>query len=600
MEMDPLKHTEGLAEYLGEPCRNFNIFHSILLIDPRDGQEKYVLANFAAGAIGSIIIIDPTVGQAEDILLPGDSGAWALLNYNHEKLLVGTCAEHGYLLSLDLKSRTWAEPLQVPGESYIWNLTLASDGNVYGGTYPGCRLLRYDPEKHELESVRRVSGNTSNLYSRHVRGEAPGYILIQGGFAEPFMRAYKLETGELFDFGIPDALFKEVTEQWIVLEKDNESYFFDARSLEPLDLKTQVQPQLASPFKMEGHPTLKALRTKSGEWIGVRGQEYFMKKDGDTSIQLQRIPVEPPPTTIHSLIADSEGTIWGSTALGQTIFKFNPGDGSYWNSEIVTDKGGEVYGMCFIGKRLFMSAYAGGDHIVYDTTQPWDQFNQVNPMTLRSVAPECIRPTGYTIEGPDGAIWTGWSAKYGTYGGGISRVDPDTLDVSFWYDPISEQQVAGLAADAQQLYFTTNGGASGLAYKNEPCHFGVMSPAGEIVFKHQFETGVKVAQVVVAGGQAVIQAGKQLRIFNPEQMSFTNHIDLADPISWMVQMDEDRVAIFTSQGLYSYSLSLNTLIYAGELPGWIQTACVTPDLTLYFANKTRLYRTDYFKPKGSD
>lgn len=63
-------------------------------------------------------------------MLPGDSGAWALLNLNNEKLLVGTCPDFGYLLCLELKTRTWAAPLKDPNETYIWKLAMGSDGNV--------------------------------------------------------------------------------------------------------------------------------------------------------------------------------------------------------------------------------------------------------------------------------------------------------------------------------------------------------------------------------------------------------------------------------------------------------------------------------------
>jgi hypothetical protein len=48
------------------------------------------------------------------------------LNLNNENLLVGSCPSYGYLHSLDLKTRTWAEPLKDEKEQYIWNLTLGS------------------------------------------------------------------------------------------------------------------------------------------------------------------------------------------------------------------------------------------------------------------------------------------------------------------------------------------------------------------------------------------------------------------------------------------------------------------------------------------
>ncbi len=32
------------------------------------------------------------------------------------------------------------------GETYLWNMTAGVDGEVFGATYPGCRVFRYHPE----------------------------------------------------------------------------------------------------------------------------------------------------------------------------------------------------------------------------------------------------------------------------------------------------------------------------------------------------------------------------------------------------------------------------------------------------------------------
>jgi hypothetical protein len=146
---------QSVYELLGRPCRNFNILASTVIIDPLDGREKLVLSNFAAGQTGNLIFVDTATGEGESIPLPGDAGAWGLVNWNNEKLVVGTCPQYAYLHCLDLSSRTWAEPLSDPGEKYFWKMTLGSDGNVYGGTWPGCSLLRYDPVTHTLENMGR-------------------------------------------------------------------------------------------------------------------------------------------------------------------------------------------------------------------------------------------------------------------------------------------------------------------------------------------------------------------------------------------------------------------------------------------------------------
>ncbi|MFK7691397.1 hypothetical protein [Paenibacillus sp. HJGM_3] len=76
MNVNALLQPEAVAQ----PCRNFCILGKTTLRDPLDGREKLVLANFAAHATGDIILIDFETGAGESILMPGDSGGWALYN----------------------------------------------------------------------------------------------------------------------------------------------------------------------------------------------------------------------------------------------------------------------------------------------------------------------------------------------------------------------------------------------------------------------------------------------------------------------------------------------------------------------------------------
>src|SRR5699024_7313556 len=136
---------------------------------------------------------------------------------------------------------------------------------------------------------------------------------------------------------------------------------------------------------------------------------------------------------------------------------------------------------------------------VYDPSRPWNAFDNINPNMFASVNPKLIRPQGRSIKGPDGGIWTGWSAAYGVYGGGLSRVEPKTLKMDYWYDPIPNQAVAGLTADHKFLYFTTNGSASGLPYnKDVNCHFVTWDPQEGIIKDVILEKGEKVGLGVLA------------------------------------------------------------------------------------------------------
>jgi hypothetical protein len=580
-------------ERVGQPCRNFNILATAAVLDPYDGREKFVLSNFTAGGTGNLIFIDPASGEGESFRLPGDEGAWGLVNWNDEKLVVGTCPQYAYLHVFDLKTRTWAEPLRAPEEKYFWDLTIASDGNVYGGSWPGCSLYRYDPRTHTLERMGRVSDHPNDMYSRPIYGGLPGYVFVAGGYETLFLKAFHIASGTFRDFGKPGYTVREATAEFVCIEKDGDLQFYDSATFEPLADAEGLRKKLSvRAIELPNGQSCRIVRLPSGRLAGVRGQEYFVLDRPDDKPVLRRIPTDAPPTRIHTLAADEAGRIWGSCGFGQTIFRYDPADGSSWNSSSVCNAGGEVYGLQFYGGKLFMSAYVGGDHIVYDPKQPWDQLGNVNPRSLTPVRPDYIRPQGRTVLGPDGGIWTGWSAKYGTYGGALSRIDPHTLTVESWPDPLENgQQVAGLTADGKYVYVTTNGGASGLPYKEDRCWFGVWAPGEGAVYRHSFAADEKTGAAVVAhGGKVWVRAGNRIAVFDPSAMRFTGEIETEEACGWMVAADHRTVAAFCGSRLLLIDTDEERAIARLELPGDVQAAAAAPNGDLYFAVESILYR----------
>ncbi|QNK56290.1 hypothetical protein [Paenibacillus sp. PAMC21692] len=302
----------GLYSAVAEPCRNFNILGMIVIIDPMDGREKFILSNYVEGSTGNLVIIDTETGEGEELRFPGDSGAWGILYLDrYERLQVSTCESYGYLLSLDLKTRTWAKPLKDENELYIWNITLGSDGMVYGGTYPGCVLLRYDPEHHTLENLGRVSDNPLDQYSRTVYGEVPGHIVIKGGYDTPFLRAYNIDSGSLFEFGNQEAEIRQITDEFICTEFHGDFEFFDPGTFARISGERFIEQLELHKVALADNIMRETVKLASGKLAGVRGQEYFVFDPGTGQTDLRRIPVPAPPTTIHELTSDEDGRIWG-------------------------------------------------------------------------------------------------------------------------------------------------------------------------------------------------------------------------------------------------------------------------------------------------
>jgi hypothetical protein len=248
-----------------------------------------------------------------------------------------------------------------------------------------------------------------------------------------------------------------------------------------------------------------------------------------------------------------------------------------------------VYGIRVINGIVFMAAYAGGDHIVYDPSRPWDQINNINPVTLTAVGPGLIRPHGKSVIGPDGAFWTGWMAKYGVYGGGLTRIDTKTYEMKLWYDPIPEQSIEALAVGGKYLYFTTSGRGNGLKTKMGRFYLGVWDPKGELINKIQLPQG-EPGCIEVAGNYGVVAIDKEIKVFECNSMDFCSTIKLKDTCTCMVKTSENKVLVFCGAELFILDPANGENRLAGKLPGTVKTATVNGNGEIFFPVISQLYK----------
>lgn len=581
--------------YLTDPCHNFCILAGTAITDPSDGREKLSLSNFVDGGTGNIILIDRETGEGTSVPLPGDEGAWALFQLANGSLLVGTCGQYGYLHRFDLTDRTWDTPLRYGKEQYIWNLSMASDGMVYGGTWPGGLLLRYDPKRRTLESLGNPSGNTGNLYLKDVSGRLPGYVIASSGMSDTRLYAVNTANGVSVAFGEQGAVFEGIQNGLIRTKAGDRTEFYHPGDFSPADLPAPDSQKENAPWYRDFLPAGAGclFRLGDGSVAGVCGQDYFILEKGKREPDLFPIPTQAPATRILTVIGGEDGRVWGSSAFGQTIFSYETEDGSCRNYPSVCSSGGEVYGMRMIRGRLFLSSYSHGDHIVYDPRAPWDCRGNKNPVNAGSVSPALIRPTGWSAVGPDGAFWTGWSARYGVYGGGLSRLDPDTLRLESWYDPVHGQQLTRMDADDKYLYFATNGEASGRAEKRDLFHFVVWDVFGRKIVKDIPLNGILHPYCVANAqkGRILLAADETIRVFSRDDMEFEDEIRLESPCRFILTVSAEEALLFCRDSILQFHSLQHTVSCGCRIPGPPLSACVCRG-KVYFCCGKGLYQIE--------
>ena len=616
-----------IVQNLGTPCRNFSFMSAEYIpTDPKDGKEKYVMGTQSAHTLNAhIILIAPDTLEVEDIETPGDINIWAMMYLpEYKRLVIGTSGYYGYVHCLDMQTRTWMRSLRLDGQTYIWNFALGGDGKIYGSNYPGCIVYCYDPAEHTLISVGRASNNPDNLYSRIVHAMPNGNIMVSVSGSVPETYIFDINTRQFKQIFCPHEYAEMVTDEIVVTSGiDGRLNFYDVDTLELLEgsldsnaLEDSTNPAVIRylekssnpyermlPYKQDCH--MKTL--KDGRVVGIFKQQIFIIKDND--IAFYNVNATPMPMMIHALSIDENGLLWFASADGQAMGYYDPKTGKTWNSNAITNSPGQIYGIVSYGGKLYFTTYVGGDHVVYDPKQPWNQYENINPKTLRSVTSQGMgRPIAGSILGPDGNIWTGWCGVYNIYGGGVSRIDTKTHDVDAWFGLVPEQSIRYLAAGKEHVYATSHWMNSGLPYRlNEEFQLLRLNMDCDIVWSEKFHTGQHPECLAVQGDRLYMSMRDQLagtsklyvydeqtmKLITVKEMGPLGKLGISymeeNSIRAMLPYGADQLMISVGDtALLIDAKTLETLKTA-QLPGIPEIYTIDKDKNIYFSLDCTLY-----------
>ncbi|MDH7480419.1 MAG: WD40 repeat domain-containing protein [Armatimonadota bacterium] len=500
-----LTATAAKIEPLGQPCRAKNILSTLMITDRETGRETLVLGNTNEATHMELIFLDFENDKAKAYTAPAGSGAWALIEVPGDRLIVGTHYD-GMFMVFDLKKKEFVKTVKFPGESYIWNFAIGSDGRVYGGTYPGGKLGAFDLETHEVEDCGAPA--QPNLYLRNVSSLPDGRILCSFGQEKPTTMVYDpkakkweptpkqlegitqgicwngyfISGSSIFDSSLqpikpPFPTPPADKGPWYVdlrLTRGDVLYIRQGRAIYRYN-KGENALSLVTDVYLHGGGIVAA--SKKGLLIGIKGQDYFVIKPGDATIRLKPIPTESQPRPTLFLKADTRGRLWGGPHFGQTLFYLDTKTKHAVNTSNVSDHGGEVYDVAFYENSVYAVSYAWGEIIKFDPDKPWDQWNHKNPRTIAALNPKgYIRPIGGITLGPDNKLYSGWMAQYGAYGGAIAITDPKTEQTELIENPLGEQAIRAVVPAERYLYVGTSLAGNGLANKKgEPPKLGIIA-----------------------------------------------------------------------------------------------------------------------------
>lgn len=628
----PSPATQGgiAVETIAQPCRATQILGTRLIKDRRDGRDRLVLVNNNEKTGLELLFLDIEKNSWQTFKAPGGSGGWDCLEIPGDRLVVGTFYD-GKFLVFDLRAMKFLAPIAFPKENYIWNLALGRDGRVYGGTYPGGKLGALDPATYAFEDL--GAPVPPNQYLRYVSHAPWGQLFCNFGMADSTTRIYDIPSKSWKEIsGLPKGASFGVGVEWdgCFVTSDPRSgrleAFTDA-SLKPADPRRfpweeglQLYKALCTAktlYFQRGNALLcfNAGDTKltpvidleldggryvgltsDGDLVGLRGQAWFKLNPASPTLDLHPITADIAPRPIMFLRADPSGSLWGGPHFGQTLFWYDPRTGKAFNTDVVSNSGGEVYDAAFDEEHVYAAAYAGGDIVAYKPAAPWDQRGNRNPRLLTSLGSRgYIRPIGGIQLADDGKLYAGWMAKYGTYGGAISITDRQTGETDLIENPLGSQAIRSLAVAAGRAYMGTNLEANGLPAQAGKAKFGVVDLATrKVLLEKELEGGTVAEVTVISGGRYVAARNHQtLLLLDTKTLELLPVPTTLPKLSGAILPVRGAPAILAAAGrsILRIDLPACTARTVVEMPTSFQRMTQAPDGRLYFADGVNLMRT---------
>lgn len=388
------------------------------------------------------------------------------------------------------------------GETTSFTLAIDENDNVYVGTYPNAKIIKFDPKTDTFEDwgtvlegmkyIRTIAYNKGYLYCG-VYATNPGKLVRvdvsnpknRKVFEIPESDLYKIEDVKMiYESNMADDLlviyfqapemhrmliFDTIKGEWIdhgydggfkglysTPAKDNLSYFLFRGAWKVIDTTTGLISDIDW--------TVDQYAIWGGDWVELKGYEDF---PGKTFVTLDLrndvgafvffnfetkkvmnwddIELKGSYLNLARMGIGPDGDIYVSALGAPKNYHFNPDTGK---SKMFTS--GQVEGYVEYGGKMYLGLYTGARLEEYDPKKPYEP--NVNPRQI-GIVPKQDRP--FAMDAGDGKIFGGTIAKYGELPGSIFIYDIETEELYYETNLVENQSIMGIAYKDGLLYCST-------------------------------------------------------------------------------------------------------------------------------------------------
>ena len=460
------------------------------------------LAVSIVGPVNQLQIVDPLAGVPVHVVsIPNSTngGIGTLVWHRGSKILYLT-------IGRNLFSWTPASPKQVrwigevPGTTALYDLTLDSAGNVWGGTYPNGVTFTYSPATRKIRTNSRFAADTD--YVRHLAIGPDDTVWVGTGSLNPRLFSFPAaHPGRRTEIQLPTAmphgfistldvigdrvvvfvsdlkaelLLDPATKKWtgaldrvwasrrssLELKDRGRIYSITKGSLYATDTSTWQDTKLG-PVGTSAPLALIATATQvlvaSQIPTGLR-LEYFDLASGSVG-SVRTVSLTPGEFKIQSLMGHSDGKIYVGGYMGHGVAAVNPDTGARWHSPYDEHVVNQVEGMIeFNGQRSYIGSYGYADIISMNSPKKNRPDGYVRLDRLSSKYHQS-RPFGWAVNSRN--VFFGTVPDYGLAGGVLGMIDPRTNKIAWVLDGrgtgfVKAHSIIGLTADEHYVYGTSS------------------------------------------------------------------------------------------------------------------------------------------------
>jgi outer membrane protein assembly factor BamB len=398
-----------------------------------EGNPLLIALSLDQSPRGWILLIDPNTGETEQFYYPEgvpNSPPYASLMSDNGRFY--TFAGK-VLLEFDPAAREWLfNGIPAPGEACVTGEAVidGTDGRIYAGTNPRCRLVSYDPQTQEMRDHGQL--DDAEHYVNYMAMDDSGWVYAGIGTARQNVVAFNPETGERVQ--IPSE------EQRVlgtgIVRKATDGFVYGKVG----DTWWRLHEGQAEVVAVED--VAGAVPNGSIGW----GQRDATLADG-TVVRLdlpeKKLTVTAPGgeaqdvaftyesegADITSIAAGPDGGIYASTSHPMHMVRYDPEAGELTDlGPVPAIGGGNMCAMTPAGDYLYGAAYSAGQVWRYDPAAPWAPGapEDANPVPIAQYKSDLCRPRACVADPSERWVVSGGFAGYGLCGGGLAIHDRES------------------------------------------------------------------------------------------------------------------------------------------------------------------------------